>query len=172
MRFSFLFIFVLLLILQGCTQTAEESEKKSEESIKVQSVVHDGVLRINDAGESYVLADDALDYRVIPSPDSLWLAVETQLLSNLQIIRVYKKESRGRYHPLKDPVAVKLWDELSKKEDFSLDDIRYPRMSFLYWADEGTMFINMSGAFDGREIDRNVTFHLRLTDFDNFESSK
>jgi len=167
MRFDFLLSFVLVLLFQGCFETADKSEKKTLEAARVQPVVHEGVLRINESGENYVLADDALDYRVIQSPDGQWLAVETRLMSNLQIIRAYRKNNQGRYRPLKDPVAVKLWDDLLKEEGFTIDDVNYPRMRFLRWISENSMLINMSGEFHDKVIDRNVTFHFRAKDYNN-----
>jgi hypothetical protein len=172
MRFSFLFVSGLLLAFTGCFKTADQFDNKTTESAKIHSSVHDGVLYLNDAGKSYVLADDALDYRVIPSQDGRWLAVETLLLSNLQIVRVYQRGKSGRYHQLEDPLAGKLWDDLSKEENFMIDDVNYPRMRFLRWTNANSMVINMSGECGGRIIDRNVSFQLQLGNSDNFTNSK
>lgn len=163
MRVDLYLSFALLFLLQGCLTTTEMSEKQmiqTEQPVKVTTVVSEGVLSIDDAGKEYVLADDALDYRVIQSPDAKWLAVETMLLSDLQIIRVYEKDAQGKYQPIHDSLSVRLWADLSKQEGFDIDDVRHPRMNLLDWVDGDTMSINMSGETDESLIDRNVSFHL------------
>ncbi len=161
MKSSVLLLVVLLLFLQGCYEKVDQFEKRMIEPVEVQVAVREGALFIGDEKESYLLADDAKDYRVIPSPEGSWLAVETQLFSNLEIIRVYKKADDGRYRPLDDAVATKLWRDISTEEGFSIDDVRYPRMGFLSWVDKDTMLINMSGESADKVIDRNVTLLLQ-----------
>ena len=160
MTLRLLLLVTILASLQGCFAKGTEANTAKATHAQLQIIADDGILKIDDRNTTYVLADDAIDYRLIASPKGSWLAVETLLFSNLQIIRVYKRDRAGRYKPLQEPVSVKIWAKILKSEAFSTEDIRFPKMRFLEWIDENSMFINLSGETDDKSIDRNITFSL------------
>ena len=161
MTFRVLLLFITLASLQGCSGKSNVQKEPPAEYAHVQTFTDNGTLSIRDKNSSYVLANDAISYRAIASPQGGWLAVETLLFSNLQIIRAYQRDTAGRYAALQKPIAIKIWADLSKKEAFSTEDVRYPRMHFLRWIDEHNMLINVSGEYNGKSIDHNITFLLR-----------
>ena len=79
-------------------------------------------------------------------------------MSNLQIIRVYKKDADGCFHPLKHALSTKVWQDLSLQKEFSVEDVGHPRMKFLKWVDKNTLLINLSGDTEKQSIDENVIF--------------
>jgi len=82
---------------------------KNEQVITLSFSKENGTLKVKSGGEICLLADDAIDYETFVSPDATLIAVGTLLMSNLQIIRIYKKGADGCFRPLKNPLSVKLW---------------------------------------------------------------
>jgi len=81
-------------------------------------------------------------------------------MSNLQIIRVYKKDAKGCFQPLKNALSTKLWRDLSKKEGFTVEDVSHPRMKFLKWLNNEQVEIELSGEVSTKVIDTNVSCDL------------
>ena len=82
-------------------------------------------------------------------------------MSNLQIIRVYKKDATGCFHPLKHALSTKLWHDLSEQEGFTVEDVSHPRMKFLKWIDNEQVQVELSGETGIKVIDANVSYDLR-----------
>ena len=148
-----------LLTVLNC-QKIPQSDMKKEQVVTLSFSKENGTLKVKSGGKICLLADDAIDYETFVSHDATLIAVETLLMSNLQIIRVYKKESDGCFRPLKNPLSVKLWRDLSKKEEFTVEDVSHPRMKFLKWIDNEQIEIELSGELDSKVIDANVTCEL------------
>jgi len=81
-------------------------------------------------------------------------------MSNLQIIRVYKKDATGCFHPLKHALSTKLWHDLSEQEGFSMDDVSHPRMKFLKWIDNEQVLIELSSEIGIKVVDANISCDL------------
>lgn len=122
----------------------------------------EGILKVKEGKKVCLLADDAIDYETFVSPDATLIAVETLLMSNLQIVRVYTKDAEGCFYPLKNRLSTKLWHDLSEQEEFTLDDVSYPRMKFLKWIDNKQIEIELSGELESKVIDANVSCDLEL----------
>ena len=137
--------------------TADTEQKKALSFIK-----EEGILKVKEGKKVCLLADDAIDYETFVSPDATLIAVETLLMSNLQIIRVYKKDAEGCFYPLKNRLSTKLWRDLSEQEGFTLDDVSHPRMKFLKWIDNKQIVIELSGELDSKVVDANVSCDLEL----------
>jgi len=141
----------------GCQETPPQN-KPTNYTKKLTFTKENGILKVREGEKSCLLADDAIDYEVYVSPDATLIAVETILMSNLLIIRVYKKESDGCFRPIKHTLSTKLWHDLSTQKGFSVEDVSHPRMKFLKWIDENTLLINFSGETEMHSIDENITF--------------
>ncbi len=137
-------------------QTVEEIQTETLSFIK-----EDGTLKVKEGKKVCLLADDAIDYETFVSPDATLIAVETLLMSNLQIVRVYKKDAKGCFQPLKNRLSTKLWQALSEQEGFTLDDVSHPRMKFLKWIDNEQVQIELSGEVGSKVIDTNVSSNLK-----------
>ncbi len=161
MRKSLIY-FLVLLLMQGCfvDEKITEASPHAHNGECLVTEVKEGALYIIEENSSYKLADDALDYRVIPSPKRSWLAVETLKLSNLMIVRFYKKDPDGRYRHKEFPASTRLWSDLSARMGFDIDDLRFPRMKFIRWENENHAHLNLSGVADRKRIDKNVTIEL------------
>ncbi len=157
-----LLILPLLILLHGCGMDGDitNGTTAAEAPISFVSEVRDGELYIEDEKGRYRLADDALDYRVVPSPKGSWIAVETMLLSNLTVVRFYKKGSDGRYRHKEPPDLSNIWERAAEEMGFDADDLRYPRVKFLRWEGEKRASLNLSAAAAEKRIDRNVTVTL------------
>ncbi len=155
-------VFLTLFLLQGCfvDEKITASSHSADSGQSLVTEVKEGALYIIEENSSYKLADDALDYRVIPSPKGSWLAVETLKLSNLIVVRFYKKDPEGRYRRKDVTASTHLWSDLSAKMGFDIDDIRFPRTKFIRWEDERHAHLNLSGVANRKKIDRNVTVTL------------
>ena len=125
-------------------------------------IKEDGTLKVQEGKKVCLLAEDAIDYETFVSPDATLIAVETLLMSNLQIVRVYKKDEKGCFQALKNRLSTKLWQDLSEKEGFTLDNVSHPRMKFLKWIDNEQIEIALSGELDSKAIDTNVIYHLKI----------
>lgn len=139
--------------------TEPTAEAVQEETLSF--IKKEGILKVKEGEKVCLLADDAIDYETFVSPDATLIAVETLLMSNLQIVRVYKKDAEGCFQALKNRLSTKLWQALSEQEVFTLDDVTHPHMKFLKWIDNEQIEIELSGEVDSKVIDANVTYgHL------------
>ena len=157
-----LLILPLFILLHGCGMDGDitNGTAAAEAPISFVSEVRDGELYIDDGKGRYRLADDALDYRVIPSPKGSRIAVETMLLSNLTVVRFYEKGSDGRYRYKEWPDTSNLWERVAEEMGFDTEDLRYPRVKFLRWKSEMRACLNLSAAAGKKKIDRNITVTL------------
>jgi hypothetical protein len=139
------------------TIPTEGTEKQTE---TLSFIKKEGILKVKEGGKVCLLADDAIDYETFVSPDATLIAVETLLMSNLQIVRVYKKDAEGCFQALKNRLSTKLWQAFSEQEGFTLDDVSHPRMKFLKWIDNEQIELELSGEIDNKVIDANLTWNL------------
>ena len=150
-----------LFTLTNC-QEVLRSDMQKEHTVALSFTKENGTLKVKSGERSCFLADDAINYETFISPNASLIAVETLLMSNLQIVRVYKKDEWGCFQPLKNALSTKLWHDLSEKEKFSMDDISHPRMKFLKWIDNSQVLIGLSGEIGIKVIDTNTSCDLEL----------
>jgi hypothetical protein len=141
-------------------QEAAQQKRDAKPVSALSFMKKDGTLQSKEGSRICLIADDALDYEVFISPDAMMIAVETLLMSNLQIIRIYKKDTLGCVQPLEDAFSAKLWHDLSLKEGFTVNDVSYPRMKFLKWLSSKQIEVELSGEADKRSIAANVRFEF------------
>lgn len=144
----------------GCQEIAQQN-KQTNNTKKLTFTKENGILKVSEGKKSCLLADDAIDYGVYVSPNAALIAVETMLMSNLQIIRIYKKESDGCFRPLKHALSTQMWHNLSKKKGFSIEEVSHPRMKFLKWINTEQIEIELSGKVGIKIIDANVSCNLK-----------
>ena len=154
--FSILLIALLFLVLDSEEQVSQDD--KNTNLVMPTFVQNGGSLIVNAAGKTCLLADDALAYEPYMSPDTGTIAVETQLMSNLQIIRVYEKNEKGCFQVLKTPLSTELWHTLSQSKGFSMDDVIHPSMQFVKWVGTDRMLITLRGEVNGQTLDENISY--------------
>lgn len=160
-RYFLLILLITFAFLEVSCEDMPQHKQATEHNNTLMFIKKDGILKVQEGEKSCLLADDAIDYEVFVSPDTNLIAVETLLMSNLQIIRVYKKDTEDCFHPLKHVLSTKLWHDLSEQEGFTVDDVSQPRMKFLKWINNEQVKIELSGEFGTKTIDTNVTSDLR-----------
>ncbi len=156
-------LLILLIAFPLLEVGCQEIPKHDTHVVQVSTlsfIKKDGTLQSKEGNKTCLLANDAIDYEVFVSPDAAMLAVETLLMSNLQIIRVYKKDTHGCFQPLKNTLSTRLWNDLSAKEEFTVDDVSHPRMKFLKWISNEQISVELSGEVDKRSINTNISFGL------------
>lgn len=139
-----------------------EPTAETEQVEALSFIKEEGILKVKEGEKICLLANDAIDYETFVSPDATLIAVETLLMSNLQIVRVYTKDAEGCFYPLKNRLSTKLWRDLLEQEGFTLDDVSHPRMKFLKWIDNKQIEIELSGELDSKVVDANVSCDLEL----------
>ncbi|RLA70827.1 MAG: hypothetical protein DRG09_02120 [Epsilonproteobacteria bacterium] len=134
----------------------------TEQEKMLSFIKKEGILKVKMGEKVCLLADDAIDYETFVSPNSTMIALETLLMSNLQTVRIYKKDAEGCFKPLQNKLSTKLWHDLSEQEGFNLEDVSHPRMKFLKWIDNEQVQIELSGEIENKAIDTNVSADLKL----------
>ncbi len=123
-------------------------------------IKNNGTLSIEESEKAYILADDAIDYEVFLSPDKKAFAVEALLMSNLQIIRIYTKNSNNKFEPQNNPISKKLWHDFSKQKKFEIEDVSYPHMRFIKWINNNQLLVELSGDVNNITVDTNISYDL------------
>lgn len=108
-----------------------------------------GALRATvDGGEPQVLLEEGLGYRVVPSPDRRWLAVEARMFSDLQVVRVFQLDD-GRFVARAPDPAAAAWARAAKRDGFLLEDVLRPRAAVAGWDGDRTLLLELSGDLPG-----------------------
>jgi len=107
-----------------------------------------------------LLATDAIAYEPYVSPDATWIAVETQLLSNIQILRLYRKDVNGCYTAPGYALSEKIWNDFLRNRNIMLEEIVHPRIDFLQWIDDHKIQVHISGDTEYDSIDKEFTYVL------------
>ena len=158
-----LFIVFFSLLILNTIETTEENElpDTTQEANKITFSKENGKLILHTPqNEHCLLATDAIAYEPYVSPHGTWIAVEIQLLSNLQIIRIYRKDRKGCYHALQPPFSTKVWQKIARKQGFTFEDVIHPRMQFIKWIDNEHLQIEVLGEVSGRSIDEKLVYGL------------
>ncbi len=155
---SKVFIIILLAGFMLLEVNCQENINKEVQVIKLSFIKINGSLILKTKDKSCLIADDAIDYEAYLSSNNKIIAVETLLMSNLQTIRIYLKNSNDCYSPMKDAFSTKVWGILSKQKNFKIEDISHPRMKFIKWIDNKQLVIELYGEIDSKVIDENITY--------------
>lgn len=142
----------LMLISLGFLVQAEEQHISFTQT--------NGSFILKTGSQSCLLSDDALAYAPYLSPDEKKVAVETQLMSNLQIVRLYVKGKNGCFRKVEPALSTVLWKKAAAKKSFSIDDIEHPAMRFVKWIDNQTLSIGLKGDLDNKRIDEMFIYSL------------
>ena len=159
-KYLLLILLTAFSLLEVACQEIPQQSKHAEPVSTLSFMKKDGILQSKEGSRICLIADDAIEYEVFVSPDAMMIAVETLLMSNLQIIRIYKKDTLGCFQPLKDALSTKLWHDLSVKEGFMVEHVSRPRMKFLKWVSNKQIEVELSGEVDKRSISANVRFEF------------
>ena len=164
-------IFIVIFFTATLFLAVNSEERRSHEinntSVRTPTptfIQKGGSIIVNTAGKTCLLADDALAYEPYISPDATVIAVETQLMSNLQIIRLYEKNEKGCFQKLDESLSTKLWSRLSQQKGFSIDDVIRPSMQFIKWIDTDQMLIILRGEVNGENLDENISYTYKPTE--------
>jgi len=158
-----LFIIFFSILVLNTIEITEENKlpDTTQEVNKITFSRENGKLILHISQNRHcLLATDAIAYEPYVSPYGTWIAVETQLLSNLQIIRVYRKDMKGCYHVLQYPFSTKVWQKIAKKQGFIFENVIHPRMQFIKWIDNEHLQIEVLGEVNDRSIDEKLVYGL------------
>ena len=156
-KYLLLILLITFPLLEVGCQEIQTHDTQVKQVSTLSFIKKDGTLQSKEGNRICLLADDAIDYEVFVSPDTNMLAVETLIMSDLQIIRIYKKDTTACFHPLKDPLSTKLWHTLSVKKGFVVEDVSHPRMKFLKWTGNKQITVELSGEIDNQFITENIS---------------
>ncbi len=158
----YLLAITVMLAMHGCIldEKMTDTPSRKEDVPYFISEVKKGALYIEEGDLHYMLANDAIDYRVVPSTKATKLAVETMLLSNLTVVRFYEKREDGRYHPLVTEATNGIWENFSKKSGIDPDDLRYPRMKLIGWESEEKVRLKLFAGYRHKRVEEEVTISL------------
>jgi len=102
------------------------------------------------AGEPQRLIEAAQQYRPVLSPDSRWLAVETRLFSDLQVVRVFRRDG-DRFEEVDPDPVLATWARVASREGFLVEDVVRARASVAGWDDDDVLILELSGDLPERD---------------------
>lgn len=151
---------LLALVAGGCAgpasnETGAPAATRSPEAAPVAVAVDDaGLWATTEGGRRQLLADDGKYYEARVSPDGRLIVADIALLSDLQVVRVYRR-SRGSesWQPAAD-VTRTAWQRAAEAHDLALEEVSHARTRFVAWADDGAALeLELSGRLpDGSEL--------------------
>ena len=162
-------IFIVIFFVATLFLAVNSEERRSREfnntSVHTPTFIQKGgSIIVNTDGKTCLLADDALAYEPYISQDATMIAIETQLMSNLQIIRLYKKNEKECSQKLDEPLSTKLWSTLSQQKGFSINDVSRPSMQFMKWIGTDQILIALRGEVNGKSLDENISYIYKSTE--------
>jgi hypothetical protein len=113
---------------------------------------------VNDTGELWVsvnndkplrLLHEAQGYRPLVSPDGEWLAVEVRLMSDLEVVRLFRRDG-VRFIAAENDVTAVAWQNVAAAHNFELDALSHTRARVAGWSNDGTILqLEMSASVPG-----------------------
>jgi len=114
----------------------------------------------NDAGELWAsvndsepirLLHDAQGYRPLASPDGEWLAVEVRLMSQLEVVRLFRRDG-ARFIPADKDVTAVAWREVAAAYNVELEALGHTKARVSGWNNEGTILrLELSASVPGEQ---------------------
>lgn len=101
---------------------------------------------VNDAGELWVrvnngeplrLLHDARGYRPLVSPNGEWMAVEVRLMSDLDVVRLFRRDG-NRFVAADKDITAAAWRQVAANEKIELEAMDRTKARVLGWSNEGT----------------------------------
>ncbi len=118
--------------------------------------------RVNDAEPTRLLAE-AQAYRPLLSPDGKWLAVEVQQMSDLQLVRLFRREKTKLVASDANVTAV-AWQRAAAEGRFELDELIHPRAWVVGWDHNGkSLSLGLSGSLPGQDTTLETVVAVPLT---------
>ncbi len=128
---------------------------------------------VNDAGELWVSVDndkplrllhEAQGYRPLVSPDGEWLAVEVRLMSDLEVVRVFRRDG-GRFIAVEKDVTAIAWQKAAAAYNVELEALSQTRARVSGWSNEGTILqLEMSAFVPGEQSPLETVTAVSLDD--------
>jgi len=114
----------------------------------------------NEAGELWVsvnggsplrLLEDAQGYRSLVSSDGDWLAVEVRLMSDLEVVRLFRRDG-NRFVATEKDVTTVAWRQAAAAENIEMEALIHTKTRFSGWNDEGTtLWLELSAVGPGEQ---------------------
>lgn len=137
----------VLLLLVSCV---EENQPLNLIHIHT-SVNESGELWVNvNNGEPIRLLHNAQGYRALVSPDAKWLAVEVRLMSDLEVVRLFRREGY-RYVAAERDVTTVAWRQVAAANTIDLQDLTHTKARVSGWSNEGASLSLVLSAFGSSE---------------------
>lgn len=137
-----------LLIVAGCS-----GEIQPANLLHIHSSANEAGelwVSIND-GEPLRLLHDAQGYRPLVSPDGEWLAVEVRLMSDLEVVRLFRRDGNHFVAADKDVTAI-AWRQVAAANDFELEALGHTKARVSGWGNKGTtLWLELSALRPGEQ---------------------
>lgn len=127
-------LYFTLLLVAGCS---EHSQPENLLHIHTSANAAGELWVSVNASEPVRLLDDAQGYRPLASPDGKWLAVEVRLMSNLEVVRLFRRDGARFLSADKDVTAV-AWRQVAAAHNVELEALEQTRARLSGWGHEGT----------------------------------
>lgn len=141
-------LYLALVLLPGCGE-----ETQPANLLHIHTSANDaGELwaSVNDS-ESIRLLHDAQGYRPLASPDGEWLAVEVRLMSDLEVVRLFRRDGARFISADKDVTAV-AWLEVAATYDVELEALGRTKARVSGWSNEGKILqLELSATVPGEQ---------------------
>lgn len=137
-----------LVIIAGC-----RGEIQPENLLHIYSSANEAGelwVSVND-GKPLRLLHDAQGYRPIVSPDGEWLAVEVRLMSDLEVVRLFRRDENRFVAADKDVTAV-AWQQVAEADNFELEALGHTKARVSGWGNKGTtLWLELSALRPGEK---------------------
>lgn len=141
--------FILILIaLSACKSPSSEMPAVTTE-IPVLKIVSceniDGLLKVkfSDGTENEIALEDGKS-EVVISPDGQKIAVNRQMMSNLQVSEVYSLNKDRTFD--KTNISGEAWNKVEKAASVSSEEIINPRTHVVEWKSKDSVLLQVSGS--------------------------
>lgn len=116
---------------------------------------------VNEAGELWVnvnnsepirLLHHAQGYRPLVSPDGKWLAVEVRLMSDLEIVHLFRRDG-NRFVAADQDVTTVAWRLVMAANNIELEALTHTKARVSGWSNDGASLSLVLSAFEPNEQD-------------------
>ena len=161
MRFVFLLSALFLLSCQNKESNKDVNSISSKFSVHL---VEENGLKIkyeNDIWQKLKTEGQISNYLL--SSDSLNMAVNVRLTSEINVIQVYRMNDRGVFEvDTISHITSTAWNSACENKAIHLEDILWPRIEVTSWTEDNSgLNVDVSGTYDGQEIDTTFTIDIK-----------
>jgi hypothetical protein len=109
------------------------------------------------------LLGEAQGFRPVLSPDGRWLAVETRLMSNLTVVRLFRRDHNS-FVPAGQDLTAAAWKRAGDRERFDPGSADGPQTFVQGWEDCGRrLVLLLRGVWGGRPAPSEVLVTIPLS---------